>query len=458
MIPGVPLAGAQSQASGAEAGGAEAGEPVIVVDLRAAETAERAGTRQQLEAALGRHARLRLVRLDPGLAAVLRGPAAVAGRAALASLELEIDRAGALRHGGDCERALDTADAAIAGLAAEQAALPPSAPEAALLVQSLAVAHGHVLACAHQRGDTGRALATALWLRALGHDDAEPPPGVSDELWRTYPAVDAFGNAAIVEMLITTEPPGAQVWLDHRHVGVSPVTVLVSEGAHLVAAAGADRAASQRVSVSQAALPPVPWGQSQVLAVHLPLASRAWAWRAEAAAVARWRSAGTVDGAALAALLARLDARLAVVLVDADARLARSGAPSTQAAQIWTLGPEPGPARRVGTSQLARPASVVARVAARVAAWDSVPAGASAGTAGDISGEASGQAGLDPHAPLLREGDVPRRCGSRPGSRGLARTPWWAYATIIGAVAATSLLILATDLGDDRQRIELRWP
>src|SRR5690606_24287176 len=119
-----------------------------------------------------------------------------------------------------------------------------------------------------------------------------------------------------------------------RHVGPSPVTVLVAEGPHLVAAAGADLAASQRVQVSEAALPRVAWGQPQVLPVHLPLAPRAWPWREEAAEVARWRSTGAVDADALAALLARLDARFALVLVDADARLLRSGVPGPRAVQI----------------------------------------------------------------------------------------------------------------------------
>jgi hypothetical protein len=457
---GVPAARAQAR------DGDPGGEPVIVVDLRSAGTPEREGTRYQLEAALARDARLRLAPLDAGLTAVLRGPAEAAERAALASFQDEIDRAAALRRDGDCKGALDAADAAIAGLAAEQAA--STAPDSTIITQSLEAAYGHALACAHELGDTGRALAMAQRLRALGRSDAEPPPGVSPELWRAYPAVDALGNNAIVELAITTEPAGAQVWLDHRQVGASPVTVHVGEGPHLVAAAGEGRAASQRVQVSQAVLPRVAWGQSQVMVVHLPLVPRAWAWHAEAAAVARWRSTGTVDAAALGALLARLDVRFALVLVDADARLVRSGAPSAQAAQIWMLergsgaergsGSEPGDhqAQRVGTGQLARPDAIAARVAAR--AGDGPAGSTPGGMAGRASAGASGRASLDPGEPLLREGDVPRRFGSRPGERRVARKPWWAYATIIGAVAATSLLILAADLGDDRQRIELRWP
>lgn len=453
VIPGAPAARAQGR------GGAPAGEPVIVVDLRAAGTAEREGTRHQLEAALARDARLRLAPLDPGLVAVLRGPAEATERAPLTSWQAEIDRADALRHDGDCRGALDAADAAIAGLAAEQAAstTPGNTAGPALaraVTHSLEAAYGHALACARELGDTGRALAMAQRLRALGRSDAEPPPGLSAELWRAYPAVDALGNGAIVELVITTEPAGAQVWLDHRQVGTAPVTVPVDEGAHLVAAAGADRAASQRLQVNQAALPRVAWGQSQVMVVHLPLAPRAWTWHAEAAAVARWRSAGTVEAAALGALLARLEVRFALVLVDADARLLRSGAPSAQAAQIWALPSGDDQAQRVGTGQLARPDAIAARIAARIAAW----AGTSAGTPAATSAGTRGEAGLQPGVPLLREDDVPRRFGSRPGERRVARKPWWAYATIIGAVAATSLLILAADLGDDRQRIELRWP
>ncbi|HWN68381.1 MAG TPA: PEGA domain-containing protein, partial [Haliangium sp.] len=356
-----------------------------------------------------------------------------------------------------CKGALDAADAAIAGLAAEQAASAPPGDAASealarAVTRSLEGAYGHALACAHERGDTGRALAMAQRLRALGRSDAGPPAGVSPELWRAYPAVDALGNGAIIELAITTEPAGAQVWLDHRQVGTSPVTVLVAEGAHIVAAAGEDRAASQRLQVSQAALPRVAWGQSQVMVVHLALAPRAWTWHVESAEVARWRSAGAVDAAALGALLARLEARFALVLVDADARLLRSGAPSAQAAQIWALASGDDQAQRVGTGQLARPDAIVARVAARAAAGSAGP------SPGQSADQRAGQAGLDPGAPLLREDDVPRRFGSRPGERRVARKPWWAYATIIGAVAATSLLILAADLGDDRQRIELRWP
>jgi hypothetical protein len=462
--------------------------PVITIDLRTVETPPagaapetgRTETRQQFTTALTRDGRLRLAPIDEALAAVLHGPADAAQRAALASIQAEpmarVARADALRRGGDCRAALEAAEPAVAALAAEQAAVG-SAPGAAAVIHALAAGHGQVLACAHQLGDTDRALAAAQRLRDLGA--GELPAGaravVTGDLWRAYPPMDALGNAHILDLAISTEPAGAQVWIDHRLVGTAPVTVAVVEGAHLIAAAGAERASSQHVDIDREALPPAPWGQTQVMNVHLTLSPRAWPWQAEAAEVARWRSTQTVDGAALGALLARLKVRFALVLVDADARLVRSGIPRQQAAQvvqIWALAPGETQARRVGTGQLARPESIAARIAARAAGWDETPAHAFGQSIGPASGQSSGQssgrsgqssgrssgAGLEPGVPLLREGDVPHRYGSRPGGRRLARKPWWAYATIIGAVAATSLLILAADLGDDRQRIELRWP
>jgi hypothetical protein len=469
--------------------------PVITIDLRtvdappagAAPETGRTGTRQQFTTALTRDGRLRLAPIDEALAAVLHGPADAAQRAALASIQAEalagIARADALRRSGDCRAALEAAEPAIAALAAEQAAVG-SAPGAAAVVQALAAGHGQVLACAHQLGDTDRALVAAQRLRDLGAGElsAGARAVVTGDLWRAYPPMDALGNAHILDLAISTEPAGAQVWIDHRLVGTAPVTVAVVEGAHLIAAAGAERASSRHVDIDRKALPPAPWGQTQVTNVHLTLLARAWPWQAEAAEVARWRSTQTVDGAALGALLARLKVRFALVLVDADARLVRSGIPRQQAAQvvqvvqIWALAPGETEARRVGTGQLARPESIAARIAARAAGWDETPAHASGQSAGPASGQSSGHssrqrsghsgqssgrssgAGLEPGVPLLREGDVPHRYGSRPGGRRLARKPWWAYATIIGAVAATSLLILAADLGDDRQRIELRWP
>ena len=466
--------------------------PVIMIDLRtvepppagAGQETGRAEIRQQFTTALTRDGRLHLAPIDEALAAVLHGPADAAERAALASIQAEamagIARADALRRSGDCQAALAVAGPAVAALAAEQAAVG-SAPEAAAVVQALAAGHGQVLACAHQLGGTDRALIAAQRLRDLGA--GELPAGasavVTADLWRAYPPMDALGNAHILDLTITTEPDGAQVWVDHRLVGTAPVTVAVVEGAHLLAAGSAERASSQHVEIDRKALPPAPWGQAQVMNVHLTLSPRAWPWQAEAAEVARWRSTQTVDGAALGALLARLKVRCALVLVDADARLVRSGVPSQQAAQvvqavqIWALAPGERQARRVGTGQLARPESIAARIAARAAGWDETPAHASGQSAGPATGTSSGQsahqsagqssgqssgAGPASGVPLLREGDVPQRYGSRPGGRRLARKPWWAYATIIGAVAATSLLILAADLGDDRQRIELRWP
>ena len=50
----------------------------------------------------------------------------------------------------------------------------------------------------------------------------------------------------------------------------------------------------------------------------------------------------------------------------------------------------------------------------------------------------------DAGAPLPPDDDKPRQ-------------KWWVYAGIVGAVAIAGGLVLANDLANDRQRIELRW-
>src|SRR5690606_35546507 len=111
----------------------------------------------------------------------------------------------------------------------------PVAPVADAVIGALRAAYGHVLACAHLLGDTDRAMGAAQRLHGMsGASASGPPPGVSEDVWRGYPPVDATGNTHVVELAITTEPARAQVWLDHQPVGAAPVNVLVFEGEHLV--------------------------------------------------------------------------------------------------------------------------------------------------------------------------------------------------------------------------------
>lgn len=418
------------------------GEAVMVVDLRPPGTAGRADTREAFVAALDADARVRLEPEDQLLAALLHGAPDAGVRAALAPARAELARVDVLRRGGDCHSARPRAEAVIHALAEVQAGLDPGAqgPVVDDVIGALRAGYGHVLACAHTLGHIDQALLAAQRLHGMpGPAMPGPPPGVSEDVWRGYPAVDATANAHMVELSITTEPAGAQVWVDHRPVGAAPVTVLVSEGAHLVAAAGADVSGSQQAQVRRDAVAPAPWGAPRVMSVRLALEARAHPWRAEAARVAAWRRAGAVDPVSLGALMTRLDVRFAVVIPGSGpgAGGPAGATPGRPAVQLWALAPGQAHARRVGTGRLERPAAIAARVRARAARWD--------------------RGGPEPGVPLLREEDVPQRYGPRKGRR-VARRPWWAYMTIIGAVTATSLLILAAELGDDRQRIELRWP
>lgn len=60
--------------------------------------------------------------------------------------------------------------------------------------------------------------------------------------------------------------------------------------------------------------------------------------------------------------------------------------------------------------------------------------------------------GLDPTRPLLTEARAPAR---QPRS---TATPWWVYATIGVAAGLAATIMVAHELGEDRQRIELVEP
>ena len=60
-----------------------------------------------------------------------------------------------------------------------------------------------------------------------------------------------------------------------------------------------------------------------------------------------------------------------------------------------------------------------------------------------------------PAAPLAAPVAAPR-AGGEPAAH--ERRPWWVYASIAGAVALGAGVILANELADDHQRVELTWP
>ncbi|ACY17361.1 PEGA domain-containing protein [Haliangium ochraceum] len=445
---------------------------VTVIDLRPAGPSEaaaaaRSASREAFWEALADQPRLRLLPQEPALRALLGGGEGAAAGLALGELRARLVQADALRRGGECDRARAEVDAALLALAAVQAGsragpVETVAERAEEILAALRAGYGIELACADRLAQPGPALLAAERLRALGgelggvaageaaagsdrgeYGDGLPEPVSGlDEVLARYPAVDVVANTHVVELAIASEPKGAAIWLDHEFIGAAPVRVLSSEGPHLLAAAQDGRVSSQRVLVDRDDVPPAPWGTPAILPVSLtPSAPPPTRWQQEDAALARWRRAGAVDADGLHALMVRLGVRYALVLVPgrgAAGDRAVGDSADGASVQIWARAPGAEGVRRSGTGRMQAPAAVAGRVLLRA--------------------DAAAGAGAEGPTPLLREGDAAGRFGSPRSGAGVAKRPWWAYATIIGAVTATTLLILAADLGSDRQRIELRWP
>jgi hypothetical protein len=412
-------------------------EPVVIIDLRPdqndkgdrggpkgdqAGAGERARTRAALAtelaaAAAAAAAAMQGIALEPGdpgaeLALALAGEHAGTSQAERQAARAAMKRAAAAHGRLDCQSAEQAASQAIDALSALQADARPHA-----ITDSLVQAYVYVLLCAHHRGDTDAALLATRRLSRLGVHD--PPQGVDSALWSLYPAVDATANLPMAELELRTEPAGAQVWLDHQAVGQAPVTVYVAEGEHIVAAgparAGPHGGVARRLSVT---------GQSRVETLALPATGTRW--RAVAERVAAWRQDGASGPSPgeLGALLTGLGVRFGLVLRDGR-RVA-----------IWAVEPGDEQATRIGTATMDQPVDIAARVLERARGWDRT--GPDGGT-------------------LLRE---TRATGAALRGEGKASggQKWWVYATIVGALILGSGIILASDVADDRQRIELRWP
>ena len=407
-------------------------EPFVVIDLRS--QADAASTRQAFVADLAQQRSVRLLD-DAGLAAALAGeasepspqpPAAEPGSSADANAALATARAAFDKS--ECPAAILASDQAIAGLAARQAAAGNSA-ERAPIVEGLRQAYTFILLCAHNAGDAELAMRARSRFERLGIDTA--PPGVSNLIWNLYPALDATTNSHMVKLTIVTKPAGATVWIDHQEIGGSPVTTLLAEGDHLLAAAlaGSGDGTASRITVKRGDGYD---GDEQTIIV--PVAGKAGgaagaggrqSWDDVADTIAAWRSGATQPSAdGLGQLLTRIGARIAIVLS------------ATKQAEIWALGPGETRARRLGNYTTDETRAIAREIARRARRWELT--------------------GPDPNVELLREGpQQPVRRRSDAGSR--KSQPWWVYAVIATAVAAGGAVILFRELGSDRQRIEVEF-
>lgn len=322
------------------------------------------------------------------------------------AVELAAAIASAQRAFGElkCSDVTTAAHQAIGIAAARQAAGRP-APE---LVRGWT----YLLLCADRENRIDVALTAASRLRALGGS-----PDVPAGVWAKYPEIDVVANRELVDVELTTEVTGAEIWIDFRRAGSSPLHVALPAGEHVIAAA----AGTQRGWVAGTAV------KSQ-RSVRVPLTDPSGPWSEVARRVAGWNGA-VPPASELAWVLARVHARVALVrhgdTVEAWGQLGRAESPHR-------LGSDDG------VAPLGEASRVLAAIADRVRTWD---------------GHAP-----DPDQPLLTEDTAPAAAGGRRTDAGDKPTKWWVYAAIAGAVAVGATIIYVHDSGSDRQRVELSYP
>jgi len=368
---------------------------VIVIDLRPAEGLE--ASRAEVYDAL-RGIEGIAPREDAGLAGALAGEGSDTDAA---ELRVALDAARAAYGDLDCKTAAASADVAIDLLAARQAGGIDDGT-------ALRTAWAYALLCADHDGDLRRAQLAANQLRVLGVADGDDA-GVSAATWARYPEIDASTDRDIIALTVDTTA-GAAVWIDHALVGTAPVTAYVAAGEHVVAAADGPRRGAIRVTAA-----------GKPASATVPLVDRTGTYSSIAAVVKGWRDGVlTPNAESLGTVMATLDVRFALILA------------GKTTVQIWARGPRDELPKKVDDAPRDDVLAIGSLITDRVAAWDGrVP---------------------DPDLPLLVE--TPEERASRGRS---ARTKWWIYAAIVGAVVAGSTVLYFQDSAEDRQTIVIRF-
>jgi hypothetical protein len=333
-----------------------------------------------------------------GVEDALAGEAADKDTVQLAAAMAEAQRAyGAL----DCAAATAAAKLGVGIAAARQAS--------GLAVPELPRAWTYALLCADRAQNLDEAMHAAGVLRRLG-GSAEIP----QDIWVKYPEVDTLLDHELFPLEITTATAGAEVWVDFRRVGVSPMKTFVSSGEHVIAAArGTQRgwAAGKGVKTQTA--------------LAIPMADQAAPTAALAARVAGWKGA-LPSPAELGAVLVKVNARIALIrrgtTLEAWGHIGASEVPRR-------LGGEDG------TGPISDADRLVALISDRVQTWnDRAP---------------------DPDQPLLVED--PKDRGHKPGKSD-EPTRWWVYGALLGAAAIGLGVMYAYDTAENTQHVELHYP
>ena len=394
----VAVVAALGVAAGGPVAAARADEPIAIIDARAGEPALRAQSRADLALAL---------RATPGLAPLADEARALAlagdddtadDTLADAALAATRERFGAL----DCAGVREPGQRAVQLLAGREAAGVDERVR-------LRAAWSYLLLCADREGARVPAQGFADRLRTLGGS-----PAIPADVWARYPEIDAGSELTLSELVIdgAAGAAGAEVWLDHRRIGVAPMKLSVASGGHVVAMARGAERVGLLILV----------GEPGTLTIAVGLTSYAAGDAALAGQVRRWQAGAPVRAPELAAVLEQAEARFAIVL-EGDRR-----------ASVWARATSSEAPEVVIEGELDQPLVLTAAIRDRLAAWERGP---------------------DPDRPLITETDLEVAAASRSQRK---QSPWWVYLAISGAAAAGAVTIWALDAGEHRQRIELTFP
>ncbi len=372
-----------------------------MVDLRRGDAQQRAVSRGAIHGALVADARVLPV-ADDGLRAALAGEAQdAAADDAKAALTEAKSAYGSLQ----CPGAVTAARRAVDAYAAMQARGDD-------VTDALVQAYSYVLLCSGGAADVDQAHWAAQRLRGLG---ADPPPGVDDETWAKYPAIDATANVYIAEVRIVA-PEGAVVWIDHARAGKAPLATHLAEGTHIVAVG--HRTGTGVVHATIEGRDP----QTVEVAINAATADR---WGAIRDWVGGWR-AGTRAPTPYDLGQLMLSANVRVLFVATQVKDT-----GEERLEAWGLPRDQKEAVLIGSGSPENIDDVIELTVDTVTAWD--------------AGVAPGGGG----------GPIPAPANKKKQDKA---KPWWVYAAIVGAVVVGGGIVLASDLADDKQVIRLDYP
>lgn len=282
-----------------------------------------------------------------------------------------------------------------------------------LAVPELARAWTYVLLCADRTGDTDAAQQAATHLRTLGHSS-----DVDQRVLARYPEVDALSNREVIELEITPSIATADVYVDFRKIGTGPQKLVVTGGAHWIAA-GTPTARGILTGTVVKSQPKL----------TVPLEDQSGPWASVADKVASW--GGTLPPPdQLESVMNLVGARVALV---------RHG----NTVEAWGHAGRGEPLRRLGNDDGVRPlaeaTALAGLIADRMASWN--------------------ERAPDPDQPLLVETPAERKHrGATDKGEEDEPTRWWVYATIGGALLAGAIVIYSHDSAAQTQRVELHYP